>query len=123
MNTYRQIFRYGLVGLASNFILYAIYLLITSLGAGYKSAMTMVYVVGVTQTFIFNRKWTFSHEGHITHAAARYMSAYALGYLFNLFALLYFVGQLAWPHQIVQGVMIVFLAAFLFVLQKYWVFK
>ncbi len=36
---------------------------------------------------------------------------------------MYFVDSLHLPHQIVQGVFIVFLAAMLFMMQKFWVFN
>lgn len=117
-----QFTRYAIVGLASNFILYILYLALTELGMGYKSAMTLLYVVGVAQTFIFNKKWSFRHGGNVAGAFTRYTSVYAAGYALNLFALWLFVDRMVFPHQIVQGIMIVTLAVFLFLAQKYWVF-
>lgn len=123
MNTYQQVFRYGMIGLASNLIIYLLYLLLTSLGLGYKTAMTVTYSMGVAQTFIFNKKWTFRHDDHLTQTAIRYILSYIFVYFINLLALLFFVGHMAWPHQLIQGILILLLAALLFVLQKYWVFK
>lgn len=117
-----QFTRYAIVGLASNLVLYMLYLALTALGMGYKSAMTLLYVVGVAQTFIFNKKWSFRHGGNAAGAFTRYATAYAAGYALNLFALWLFVDRMGVPHQIVQGIMIVTLAVFLFLAQKYWVF-
>jgi putative flippase GtrA len=58
----------------------------------------------------------------MTSALGRYVTAYALGYLLNLAALFVLVDRLNFPHQIVQGVMILVVACFLFVLQRQWVF-
>lgn len=120
--TRKQFVRYSLVGLGSNLVLYLAYLLLTYLGMGPKSAMTLLYVLGVAQTFLFNRKWSFGHEGGLHSAFARYVASYALGYVLNLAVLWIAVDRMGLPHQIVQGVMILTLAVMLFVLQKFWVF-
>lgn len=117
-----QVLKYGIVGLMSNLVLYLCYLGLTALGTGHKSAMTLLYVIGVMQTFYFNRGWTFSHDGHVTSAFVRYVITYALGYGLNLATLLLLVDVWGWPHQVVQGVTILVLAGILFLLQRYWVF-
>jgi putative flippase GtrA len=118
-----QFVRYGVVGLTSNAMLYFGYLGLTWLGVGYKLAMTALYCVGVMQTFVFNRRWTFRHDGNSGQAFRRYVIAYLLGYALNFLALVMFVDYLGWPHQLVQGIMILVLACFLFVLQRLWVFS
>ena len=117
-----QFLRYALVGLGSNLILYLAYLLLTSFGLGHKSAMTILYVIGVAQTFLFNRTWSFRHQGGLHGSFARYVAAYAFGYLLNLAVLWIAVDRMGLPHQIVQGIMILTLAVMLFLLQKFWVF-
>lgn len=123
MKWHIQLSRYAVVGLASNVAGYLLYLMLTHIGMGYKSAMSLLYAVGVVQTFYFNRSWSFGHDGMISLALLRYIAAYAFGYAFNLAALLLLVDRWGWPHQWVQGVMIFFLAGMLFLLQRYWVFR
>ena len=48
----------GVVGLVSNGIGYLLYLGITAAGVGPKLAMTILYVIGVMQSFIFNKGWS-----------------------------------------------------------------
>nr|WP_316639094.1 GtrA family protein [uncultured Roseateles sp.] len=122
-NTLFQLIRYGVVGVASNLVGYLLYLGLTSLGVGPKSAMSLLYAIGVAQTFLFNKRWTFGHQGSGRAALLRYCTAYGLGYVINLVVLLVLVDHWAWPHQWVQGVMILVLAAMLFLLQKFWVFR
>lgn len=117
-----QLVRYGLVGLASNAALYVAYLLLTAAGLEAKLTMTLLYITGVAQTFIFNKRWTFGHDGASRTAFVRYCTAYAIGYVVNLLALYVLVDRAGYRHQVVQGVMIVTLAILLFLLQKYWVF-
>ena len=118
-----QFTRYLIVGLASNFIIYFAYIIITYVGIGPKLAMTLLYGVGVVQTFVLNKKWSFRFEGAVTPALVRYVTVYAVGYVINFFALMLLVDRAKLPHQLVQGVMIFVVAMMLFVAQRYWVFR
>lgn len=118
-----QFLRYAIVGLASNGVLYLAYLGLTAVGVGIKLAMTLLYLIGVAQTFIFNKRWSFDHSGANGLVFLRYCFSYALGYVINLMSLFVFIDVLGYPHQIVQGVLILSLAVMLFLLQKYWVFR
>jgi putative flippase GtrA len=123
MSTHVQMLRFGVVGLASNAVLYLVYLGMTATGIGPKLAMSLVYGIGVAQTFVFNKRWTFNHTGRFDAALLRYLAIYAGGYLANLLVLAWLVDGLGYPHQIVQGMMILVLAGCFFILQKVWVFK
>ena len=118
-----QFLRYGIVGVVSNIVLYLLYLFLTGAGMGHKIAMTSLYILGVLQSFYFNKRWSFEHSGTAHLALFRYVMAYVLGYFLNLFALFLFVDVYAFPHQVVQGVMIVLLAFILFLMHRYWVFR
>lgn len=120
--TLGQLIRYGVVGLTSNGIGFLLYLLLTWLGMGPKVAMSLLYVIGVVQTFFFNKHWSFSYGGKDRGAFIRYCQAYGLGYLINLAALVVLVDKLGYPHQIVQCALILLVAGMLFLLQKFWVF-
>ena len=121
--TLGQIVRYGIVGISSNMVGYLLYLVITAAGMEHKLAMTLMYAVGVVQTFIFNKRWSFDHDGSHGHTFVRYVISYGVGYIANLTALYLCVDRLGWPHQAVQGVMVFVVAVLLFMLQKFWVFR
>lgn len=114
---------YGVIGLISNVALYLAYIFITANGVEHKLAMSVVYVLGVMQTFYFNKKFTFANGGQVGKSFARYCAAYALGYLLNFGFLFVLVDKLKFPHQFVQGGAIFVVAALIFVLQKIWVFR
>jgi putative flippase GtrA len=118
----RQLIRYGLVGVATNLAMYVVYLLITYLGVEPKKAMTLVYLVGASIGFIGHRNWSFSHRGSAINSAIRYIAAHLSGYVLNLLILVVFVDRLGYAHQVVQGVAIIVLAMYLFVVFKYFVF-
>jgi putative flippase GtrA len=123
MLIHRQFFRYAVVGLTSNLLLYLAYLALTHLGMGHKTAMSLLYATGTCLTFVFNRNWTFGHNGRISRAFVSYVAVYLVGYLFNLLALYFLVDKLGFDHQWVQGCLIFVVAVLLFTLQKYVVFK
>lgn len=118
-----QVIRYIAIGLISNGLLYLAYLGLTSYGLGPKVAMTSLYALGVLQTFAFNKKWSFNHEGPTKPALSRYVGAYGCGYLINYSALLIFVDNLGMNHQIIQAIMIIIVACVVFLLLKFWVFR
>jgi putative flippase GtrA len=122
MHVSRQVWRYILVGLGSNAILYLGYLGLTGLGVGHKLAATGLYVIGTFHTFFINRSWTFKHAGNMRNSLLRYWIAYACGYVANILLLALLVDVAGYPHEIVQGILILVVALTLFVLQKYWVF-
>lgn len=117
-----QALRYGIVGLLSNAVGYCLYLLLTNAGMGHKLAMTLLYVVGTLQTFVFNKNWSFKYKQNDRTALLRYLATYALGYVVNLIALVTLVDRAHLPHAIVQAAMIFVIALLVFVLQKFWVF-
>jgi putative flippase GtrA len=114
-----QLVRFAVVGLASNVSLYLAYLLITALGVGHKTAMTVMYATGVCMTFMFNRRWTFAHRGRWVDAFAKYGAIYVAGYVANWAGLFLFVDKLALDHRIVQGCLVILVALLMFIAQKH----
>lgn len=121
--TLTQLLRYGIVGLASNALGYLLYLGLTFMGVGPKLAMSLLYGVGVIQTFVFNKKWSFRFEGAATPALIRYVTVYGAGYVVQFVGLMVLVDQVGLPHQWVMGGLILFVAVLLFLSQKFWVFR
>lgn len=122
-NTAKQLIRYGVVGFSANAIGYLLYLLLNTAGMGHKVAMTIVYAIGVFQTFVLNKRWSFRYAGGRGKTFARYVLIYILGYIINFVVLSVCVDKLQWSPAWVQAVMVFVVAAFIFVLQKCWVFK
>lgn len=118
-----QLIRYGLLGVAINFIGYSIYLVITYLGGEPKTTMSLLYLLGATASYIGNRKLTFAHKGSVIGSGLRYVIAHIFGYLINLVILIVMVDQLQFPHQWVQASAIFIVAAFLFLAFKFYVFS
>jgi putative flippase GtrA len=85
--------------------------------------MTLLFGIGMLQTFLFNKRWTFEDKGEQRTAFLRYCISYGLGYIINLSVLYLMVDKLGFPHQVIQLATMVLLAVLLFLLQKFWVFN
>ena len=118
----RQFLRYAFVGVSSNLTLYLAYLGLTAMSVSPRLAMSALYIVGVSITFVVNKKWSFGHDGLSGSAFVRYVVAYVVGYLINLGLLSFGVEQLHLPHQAVQAAAIIIVAICLFLMHKFWVF-
>lgn len=118
-----QMVRFLTVGLITNASLYTAYLAITSLGLEHKLAMTLVYVSGVVMGFLFNRNWTFRHNGQLARGFMRYASIYFAGYVVNFCGLFLLVDIFGYPHQIMQLIIGALLMGVFFIAQRYWIFK
>ena len=117
-----ELFRYGVVGISRNIFGYTLYLTATYFGMPSKLAMTAVYATGMTLGFWAKRKYIFFHEGNILAAGRRYIAAHALGYLINLSILIVMVDELGYPHQLAQAAAILIVAAYLYLISKFYVF-
>lgn len=112
-----------LVGIGANASLYGFYLLLTANAVPPKTAMTIAYVLGTALTFTFNRLWTFEQRSDAAASLARYVTVYMMGYVVNFAVLAFLVDRMGYRHEYVQACMVVLLAFFIFVLQKFWVFR
>ena len=115
--------RFATVGIASNALLYVLYLVLSvALGMQPVLAATVGWVVGVATSFLLNRSWTFGDSGPRTPTFLRYVLLYGTAYLLNMLLLLLLVDRAGLPHQLVQGVLIVVFGLTLFLGQQFWVF-
>ena len=121
--TIGQVLRFAFVGLVSNSILYVLYLLARHAGVNHNVAMTMAFLVGVVQTFVANRSWSFRSSARAAPAFGRYLIVYLMAYSLNLIASVTFVDRLGYADRVVQAIMVVVIAILLFAAQKLWVFR
>lgn len=106
----------------ANAAAFLFYTLFTFLGMNIKLAMSIVFIGCLCQTFVLNKSWTFSHQGETRKTFYKYAALYMCAYIINLVSLYVFVDLYHYNHYIVQAIMIVSLAAFLFTIQKLFVF-
>lgn len=122
--TSHQFVKFVIVGLISKLVIFLLYLAATGQGISPKTAMSWLYLLGVLQTFYFNKSWTFDNRDpdHLRHLIL-YLLVYGCGYILNLMGLIVFVDQMGFDHRIVQGVLILGIAVLMFVSNKLIVFR
>jgi putative flippase GtrA len=119
----KQFTIYAMIGLTTNVLSYLGFALLTWLGLTPEGAISIIYPVHITLTFLLNKSWTFGHDGHIPASAVRYLIAYAACYVLNVAALKYFNGYCGHSHLLVQAAAVAVLVPLLFIAQKLWVFR
>ncbi|WP_367115071.1 GtrA family protein [Thiocapsa sp.] len=122
VNLVVQALRFGIVGLASNVLLYMLYLMLVNLGVDSKIVVTVLYVIGLSITFFFNKRWSFSHQGEWDISIKRYLLLYGCLYLTNIAVLWLFVDLLALSPAIIQAFVVLSFIPVVFLVQRYWVF-
>lgn len=119
----KEFIRYAAVGVGTNVCGFLIYVLFTTLGVSPVLTISIFYPIYLGLAFYLNKKWSFSHKGHISRTAVKYLIAYFCCYILNVAVLKFFNEYLGYSHLIVQAITIIVMALLLFLVQKYWVFK
>lgn len=115
--------RFATVGIASNALLYVLYLMLSvAIGLQPLVAATIGWIAGVSVSFLLNRSWTFGDSGPRTPTFVRYAALYATAYVLNMVLLVLLVDGMELPHELVQGILIVVFGLCLFLGQRFWVF-
>lgn len=121
-DTVVSLLRYLTVGVVSNGLLYAAYLLITHLGLPPVVATSLLYVTGVGGTYLANRGWSFQSSRTHSEAAPRYAMAYGAGYGVQVATLSGLTYLLHVPHQFAQLCAMGGAAVTIYAGLKFWVF-
>ena len=119
-----QLFRYALVGLSINAMMYFVYLILTEFYFSPFSSVLLLYPLGVLVGFFTHRRFTFklSSQKWSFFDLSKYVFLYVIGFFLNLLLLYVFFKRLGYPHQLVQLASIFIIAVFLFISIKLFVF-
>lgn len=80
----RRFSRFGFVGLATNLTLYLFFLLMLHLTVPPLMAVAICYILGVTMSYVLNRRWTFASNDSHLRDLAKFLVAYGLGFVSTL---------------------------------------
>lgn len=119
-----QMVKYGIVGV-SNTLLTAIviWIMLKKLNTSDYVANISGYIVGLTNSFIWNRKWTFQSKSNVSSTIVKFIVIFAISYLFQLGALYLLLNFTAIDSYICQLMSIVAYTGSNFFLNKYYTFK
>ena len=119
-----QFIKFGLVGVTNTLITaFVIWILLKGFHYSDYISNFIGYIIGLTNSFIWNRKWTFESKTKLSVTIFKFIVTFAISYLFqlgNLYLLLHFTSI---EHYICQLISIVVYTCINFALNKYYTFK
>lgn len=119
----KQISKFIFVGILNTIAGYGAYFILLYLNFYYIFALLISHIIGVTNSFIWNKKWTFRSEGNARREGIKFFSVYGITFMINLFILTFFVEGLKLTPQIGQVVALGICTMISFFGHKYWSFK
>lgn len=79
--TFVQLLKYGIIGMSNTLItLIVFYIINTWLGMGYAIANTIGYVLGLINSFVWNRTWVFRSGGNLWREAGLFLLGFLICY-------------------------------------------
>jgi len=119
-----QFLKFGIVGI-SNTLLTAvtIWLLLRVLHSSNYLANIIGYVVGLVNSFIWNRRWTFENHAQIGATIFKFIVTFAVSYLLQLGFLWLLLHQTEIDDYFCQLLSIVVYTVVNFFMNKYYTFK
>jgi putative flippase GtrA len=111
------------IGVVNNATGFALFVVLTLLGAGAIPAATASYVAGMFISFYGNRRLTFQHAPGQRSAVIRFLITNAIGYSINVLVLSVLVSIVDVPQIVGQLVAIGCVAVCTFVMMRVWVFR
>jgi len=117
-----QFISYSIVGLISTILDFIIYYLLSSYTSlSMSSAKRISFIIGTTNSFIFNKKFSFKSNNGVAYELIRYFVVWTISFILNSLVHDY-------SSKIISGYVPFIVATFIsicinFLGAKYWVFK
>ena len=119
----KQLTLFGLFGVVINLAGYSLFIISTLLlGLSPYLAISILYPLSVSLTFIMNRKYTFHKTQVHKRRKIIFLIIYFTAYLLNIAILYIGLTIFFMPSSIVQGLAIIFLGIYLFFMQRKYVY-
>ena len=93
-------------------------------GVPYRIALVIDYIVGVSFSFFFNKRFTFQNKERVDFwMIGKMLITYLLMFVVNMLLLVYFVERLGLSKYLAQFYAVSVAAAASFLTQKFFVFR
>ena len=103
---------------------YGVFVLLILLNAHYIIAATVSHIVGVTNSYLWNKFFTFKNNKKISHQEiSKFIVVYGVVYIVNLGLLWWLIDIRGLNPLVAQLINVVVIAIISFFGQKYWTFK
>jgi len=119
-----QFVKFGIVGISNTLLTFIVYtILLKVFGVWYLAASAIGFIVGATNGFLLNRRWTFA--GHVGDALTpvRWAVVQSCGLGINLGLLYVFVHDAGIDKLLAQALATVVVTVTTFIANRAWTFK
>jgi putative flippase GtrA len=118
-----QWLRFVVVGATNTLVSWCAYAVVTSLGLHYLLASTVAFGLGVVNSYVLNRRWTFRSRAQRTPELLRFTVVQMVGLGVDLVLLYAIVEGLGIAHLIAQALVFPAASALTFGLSRRWAFR
>jgi len=117
-----QIIKFCLVGVLNTIIGYGIFFISLQF-INYLLALIVAHIIGVANSFFWNKYWVFRSEKNKIREFLKFYSVYGIMLLLNIVVLYFFVSFLSIRPEISQLLILPVLTLLTYTGHKYWSFK
>lgn len=118
-----QVSRFLFVGILNTIVGVGAFYILLDLHLYYILAAILSHIIGVTNSFFWNKKWTFKSQGNTRKEGLKFFSVYGITFLVNLLLLALFVEKFNIDPKIAVIFALVIVAFISFFGHKYWSFR
>jgi putative flippase GtrA len=118
----KQLLKFGLVGVLNTTIGYLAFIFFLDY-ANYMASLVMAHIIGVTNSFIWNKYWTFQSRTNIIAEFVKFNSVYAVVLLANAADLFFLVDMMKLSPRLAQLVALPAVTIISFSGHKNWSFR
>src|SRR5271166_1677633 len=119
-----QFVKFGIVGVSNTLLTFIVYtLLLKVFGVWYLAASAIGFIVGATNGFLLNRKWTFREHVGDSLTPVRWGIVQTCGLALNEGLLFVFVGEAHLNKLVAQALATVVVTVSTFLANRAWTFR
>ncbi|AAT61203.1 sugar translocase [Bacillus cereus] len=118
-----KLLKFGLVGIFNTLITIISFWILLKFGMNYLIANTIAYLLGVANSYYWNKNWVFKSNNKSTSMFFKFLTVNLIVYAFNTLCLFILVGKIALNALIAQIFAIGVGMVINFVLNKIWTFN
>jgi putative flippase GtrA len=119
-----QFIKFGIVGISNTLLTFAVYtLLLKGFGVWYLAASAIGFIVGATNGFLWNRRWTFREHVGDAFTPVRWMIVQGSGLALNEGLLYLFVHDAGLDKLLAQAFATAVVTVLTFFANRAWTFR
>ncbi len=119
-----QFVKFGIVGISNTLITFAVYtVLLKVFGVWYIAASAIGFIVGATNGFLLNRRWTFADHVGDAYTPLRWAVVQSAGLGLNLVLLYLLVHDAGLDELVAQAIATIAVTITTFLVNRAWTFR